>query len=163
MYKIILYDTSNFEDFPIGGQLTSIRNFLKYISNYKGDICSKILLIGITNKSEEVGKIKKIKIDDNEFDFYPVLYREKNLYNVKKSLRVEYVKGLLKYLKNIKMDKNTINYIHTPEAIISLKITHIFSKYIIFSHGSYFNMTEGFRFYKNNIIINPTIQASDSK
>ena len=153
MYKIVLYDTSNFEDFPIGGQLTSIKNFLKYISNYQKEICKEILLIGITNKINEVGVIKKITIDDNSFDFLPVIYRNKDLNNVKSSLRIEYVKGLFKYFKKIKINKKTINYIHTPEAIIPLKLIYPFSQYIIFSHGSYFNMIKGFRFYQDKKII----------
>lgn len=153
MYSLILYDTSNFIDFPIGGQLTSIRNFLKYLIEFNEDFCKKILLVGITNDINEVGKIKKIAIYDFEFSFLPVIYRDNNLSNVKKSMRLEYVKGLFKYLKNIKFSNNTINYIHTPEAIIPLKFIHPFSKYIIFSHGSYFNMVNGFRFYNNNKII----------
>jgi len=153
MYSLILYDTSNFVDFPIGGQLTSIRNFLKYLANFQKKYCDKILLVGITNNKEEVGKFIKVIIDDIEFDFIPVIYREKDLSNVKKSLRVEYVKGLMKYSKLIKVTNNTINYIHTPEAIISLKFKHPFAKYIIFSHGSFFNMIDGFRFYKKNKVM----------
>lgn len=148
MYDLIIYDTSNFIDFPIGGQLTSIRNFLKYLANFQNEYCKKVLLIGITNEKEEVGKLSKVMIDDKYMDFLPVIYRDKDLSNVKNSLRMQYVKGLLKYLKRIKFNRKTLNYIHTPEAIIALKIKRPRSKYIVFSHGSYFNMIDGFRFYK---------------
>ena len=29
--RLIFYDTSNYIDFPVGGQLTSVRNFLRFL------------------------------------------------------------------------------------------------------------------------------------
>lgn len=150
MYQLILYDTSNFENFPIGGQLTSIRNFLKYISLEQKDFAKKILLVGITTEISNVGKIHKINIDDAEFDFLPVLYRDTELKNVQSSLRVAYLKALFKYRNFIPHNKKCIHYVHTPEAFIQVKICHPFAKTVVFSHGSFFNMVDGFRFYKNN-------------
>lgn len=150
MYKLVIYDTSNFADFPIGGQLTSIRNFLRYIAQEKKEIASEILLVGITSNCEEVGKLQKVLIENIEFDFFPVLYRSNNLTDIQKSLRVEYLKSLFKYKSYIPNDKKTIHYIHTPEAFIQIKITHPLAKTVVFSHGSFFNMLTGFRFYKDN-------------
>lgn len=149
MYKLVIYDTSNFEDFPIGGQLTSIRNFLRYIAQEQKDIASQIILVGITSNCEEVGKLQKVLIDNIEFNFFPVLYRSNNLTDVQKSLRVEYLKSLFKYRTYIPNNKQTIHYIHTPEAFIQIKLTHPSAKIVVFSHGSFFNMLTGFRFYKD--------------
>ena len=153
MYNFVIYDTSNYIDFPIGGQLTSISNFLNYIAEYQSDYCSKILLIGLTNKNTELGKKSVVKINEMQFDFLPVIYRDTNLENVKNSLRVEFLKGLFKYRRQIPNEKGVLHYIHTPEAFIQIKLCHPSAKTVIFSHGSFFNMAKGFRFFQNNKMI----------
>ena len=158
MYKLVLYDTSNFEDFPIGGQLTSIRNFLYYMAEKQSIECKKVLLVGITNDKNDVGIIKQINLFGVKFDFLPVLWRDKDLSKVKKSLRLQFVQGLFSNGKKILCDSNTLHYIHTPEAYIYIKFMHPFAKTAVFSHGSFFNMTKGFRFFSNNIIIKTTFK-----
>lgn len=153
MYDLVLYDTSNFVDFPIGGQLTSIRNFLKYVANYQTAFADCVLLVGITTQAEEVGRILSIEIDDVKFDFLPVLCRNSNLSNVQKSLRVEYLKALIRSSGRIVSHKGTIHYIHTPEAYIAVKLAHLSAKTAVFSHGSFFNMVEGFRFFQKNKLV----------
>ena len=153
MYNLILYDTSNFVDFPIGGQLTSIRNFLLYLTEKHSDECDKILLIGVTTDRSKVGKIQKVNIGKKYFNFLPILYRSLELNNIQSSMRVEYLKALFKFRKNIPYGKKVLHYLHTPEAFIQIKLCHPFAKTVIFSHGSFFNMIAGFRFYKNNKLI----------
>lgn len=153
MYDLILYDTSNYEDFPIGGQLTSIRNFLKYMAQEQKAVCSRVLLVGISTQKEQIGKIQKIHIDEVEFDFLPVLYRENDLHCVKKSLRLDFLKALIKKRKSIISGKKTVHYIHTPEAFIPVKLFHSSAKTVVFSHGNFLNMTAGFRFCQNNKLL----------
>lgn len=153
MYDLILYDTSNYVDFPIGGQLTSIRNFLRYISLEHKEVCGRILLVGITNESNLVGKIIPVIIENAKFDFLPVLWRDTNLNAVKKSLRLQFLKALFKNGRRISCGKKTIHYLHTPEAFIYCQVMHPFSSKAVFSHGSFFNMVKGFRFFQNNKII----------
>lgn len=153
MYNLLIYDTSNYVDFPIGGQLTSIRNFLAYVSQFQRDYCPKILLIGLTTGHSTLGEINKVDINGVELDFLPVVYRDNNLKEVKNSLRIEFLKGLFKYKRAIPYGSNIIHYIHTPEAFIQVKLCHPFAKTVIFSHGSFFNMVKGFRFYKNNKLV----------
>lgn len=153
MYELVIYDTSNYEDFPIGGQLTSIRNFLTYIAEYQTDCCSKILLVGLTTSVTNLGKKKIVDIGGKQFDFLPVVYRNTNLKEVKSSLRLEFLKGLFKYKNEIPHEKEILHYIHTPEAFIQVKLCHPFAKTAIFSHGSFFNMVRGFRFFQNNEIV----------
>lgn len=153
MYSLIIYDTSNFLDFPIGGQLTSIKNFLKYLSIEQPIFCERVLLVGITLNKDHVGKMQKILINNIEFDFLPVLYRNRDLKSVETSLRLEYLKALFRFKRIIPNSKKTVHYIHTPEAFIQIKLVHPTAKTVVFSHGSFFNMLEGFRFYKNNKII----------
>ena len=153
MYDLIIYDTSNYVDFPIGGQLTSVRNFLTYIAEFQKDYYKRILLVGVTTESNNLGKITYVEIKGKEFAFLPVVYRDRNLKEVKNSLRIEYLKGLFKYRSLISIQKNGLHYIHTPEAFIQIKICNPFAKTAIFSHGSFFNMVEGFRFFKKNKIV----------
>lgn len=154
MYSLVIYDTSNFIDFPIGGQLTSIRNFLAYVSQFQTEFCSKILLVGITTNYADLGKKSKVSINGIEFDVLPVVYRNTNLREVKKSLRLEFLKGLFMFRKIIPNNNTIIHYIHTPEAFIQIKICHPYAKTVLFSHGNIFSMTKTFRFYKNNKLIN---------
>ena len=150
MKNIVFYDTSNFIDFPIGGQLTSIGNFLRYVAEKHASECNNIFLVGVTTDKNQVGKIQNISIAQKSFKFLPVLYRNLKLNDIKKSMRIEYLKGLFKYRKYIPSGKNVLHFLHTPEAFIEVKICHPFAKTAIFSHGSFFNMVRGFRFYKNN-------------
>lgn len=153
MYSLIIYDTSNYVDFPIGGQLTSVSNFLNFITVSNAELVKNILLVGITTSKDSVGKLGKVHVNGFEFDFLPVIFRDTNLSEVHNSLRVEYLKGLFKYRKAIPQSKKTIHYIHTPEAYIQVKLCHWNAKTAIFSHGSFFNMLQGFRFYKNNRLV----------
>lgn len=153
MYDLILYDTSNFVDFPIGGQLTSIRNFLRYIAEFQTEIASQILLVGITSMEEEVGIRKKVEIDGVSIDFLPVLYRDTDLSNVQSSMRIAYLKALMRNAKKIPSHRKTVHYIHTPEAYIAIKTRHLFARTVVFSHGSFFNMVDGFRFFRKNKLV----------
>jgi len=153
MHDLILYDTSNFRDFPMGGQLTSIRNFLKYVAVCRPEAAKRILLVGITDDPAAVGKVGCVEVDQTSFAFLPVLCRERDLANVKKSLRLEYVKGLFRHRKQIPSGKGIVHYIHTPEAYLAVKPLHPAARTAIFSHGSFFNMVQGFRFFQKNRVI----------
>lgn len=151
--RLLIYDTSNFIDFPIGGQLTSISNFLRFICEEHPERTGDIVLVGVTQKSSELGKVKKLELHGSQISFLPVAVAEGNLGNTAKSLRLQYAKGLLKYKKILKITKKDCNYIHTPEAYGVVKFFSIGLQCIIFSHGSYFNMERGFRFFQKNALV----------
>lgn len=151
--RLIVYDTSNFIDFPIGGQLTSINNFLRYLCEEHPERTRDILLAGVTLEPSEIGKVKKLTLYGSRIDFLPVAVCERDLGNTAKSLRLQYVKGLLKYKKVLKITKRDCNYIHTPEAYGVVKLFCMRSRCVIFSHGSYFNMEKGFRFFRKNVLV----------
>ena len=153
MYDLILYDTSNFVDFPMGGQLTSIRSFLKYLAHDRKEFAKRVLLVGITCRAGEVGKISWVRMDGVDFAFLPVLFRDPNLAAVQTSLRLEYVKALLRERRKIPSGKGCLHYLHTPEAFIAVKMIHPLAKTAVFSHGSFFNMAQGFRFFRENKLI----------
>lgn len=148
--RLILYDTSNYIDFPIGGELTSISNFLRYLVKQKREVCDQVMLVGVTTDPKQLGKFKKVQIGDIFFSMLPVAIAEKDLSHTQKSLRAQYMKGILKYGKQLKIRKSDCNYIHTAEAYGAVKILNPMAICVIFSHGSYFNMERGFRFYRNN-------------
>lgn len=153
MSRLLIFDTSNFIDFPIGGQLTSIGNFLRYLCEEYPQRAEQIMLVGITLKPSEVGKVKKLHLYGRQIDYLPVTAMEKDLGKTTKSLRLEYVKGLLKSKKILKIKKWDCCYIHTPEAYGIVKLFCMQSQCVIFSHGSYFNMERGFRFFQKNLLI----------
>ena len=153
MSRLLIYDTSNFVDFPIGGQLTSIGNFLRFVCEEYPERTKDIMLVGVTLNPGEIGKVKKIKLYGRQIKFLPVAAAERDLGNTSKSLRLMYVKGLLKCRKILKITKWDCNYIHTPEAYGVVKLFRMQSQCVIFSHGSYFNMERGFRFFKKNVLV----------
>lgn len=153
MGRLFIYDTTNFIDFPIGGQLTSISNFLRFICEEYPQRTKEIVLVGVTLNPEEVGKVKNMELYGRSINFLPVTMAERDLGNTSKSLRLMYMKGLLKSRKQLNINKNDCNYVHTPEAYGVVKLFCMRAKCVIFSHGSYFNMERGFRFFQKNILI----------
>jgi len=151
--RLFIYDTSNFIDFPIGGQLTSIGNFLRFICEELPERTEDIVLVGVTLCQGEIGKIKKINLYGRQISFLPVTTAEKDLGNTASSLRLRYVKGLLKCRKLLKIAKRDCNYVHSPEAYGIVKLFCPVARCVIFSHGSYFNMERGFRFFRKNLLV----------
>jgi glycosyltransferase involved in cell wall biosynthesis len=151
--RLFIYDTSNFIDFPIGGQLTSIGNFLRFICEEHPERTEDIVLVGVTLCQGEIGKIKKINLYGRQISFLPVTTAEKDLGNTASSLRLRYVKGLLKCRKLLKIAKRDCNYVHSPEAYGIVKLFCPVARCVIFSHGSYFNMERGFRFFQKNLLV----------
>lgn len=113
--RLILYDTCNYRDYPVGGQVTSIKNFLRFLSQEYPEHTGEVLLVGVSCDASEVGKVKRISTGGGEYSFLAVTQASADLSKVKKSLRLEYVKGLWKYRKLIGLTREDCNYIHTPE------------------------------------------------
>ena len=95
--RLIIYDTSNFIDFPIGGQLTSVRNFLRYLAQEQPQMSQRTILVGVTTCLDKIGKMEEVVIENRTFSFFPVAYAETDLSHTQKSLRLQYAKGILKY------------------------------------------------------------------
>ncbi len=153
MSRLFIYDNSNFIDFPIGGQGTSIGNFLRYVCEVHPERTDAITLVGVTVHPEEVGKKKKLCLYGRQIDFLPVAAAERDLGNTTRSLRMMYAKGLLKYGKRLGITKRDCNYFHAPEAYGVIKLLCPKASFVIFSHGSYFNMERGFRFFQKNLLV----------
>lgn len=148
--RLLLYDTSNFINLPIGGQLTSISNFLLFLREKHPNVLEKMILVGVSEYPEKIGNLQKVNIHGMDVDFLPVALVETDLSHTRKSLRIAYVKGLLKYGKRLHIKKTDCNYIHTPEAYGAIKVLNPFARCAVFSHGSFFNMEKGFRFFQKN-------------
>lgn len=158
-HRLIFYDTCNFRDYPIGGQLTSIRNFLLYLSeNRKADL-GKVLLVGASYREEEIGKIVEIQVGSGIFSFLAVARIETDLSNVKRSLRMSYAQGLWKYRKLLKLTKSDCNYIHTPEAFGVIRAIRPGAVCCVLSHGSYIGMWKKLRFFNRFPVIQKLFQA----
>lgn len=150
---MVIYDTSNYSDFPVGGQLTSVKNFLTYIAEYQAQYCSRILLVGVTTDEHILGQYSFVNIADKMFAFLPVVYRNANLREIKSSLRIEYIKGIYRYRNMIPKHKAVLHYIHTVEAFAPIKLLNPLAKTIVFSHGTFFDITKSFRFYQGNKVV----------
>lgn len=149
--SLVIYDTSNFSDFPIGGQLTSVRNFLRYVAEERTDLVPLVILVGVTLDESEVGRFSVVRIGGADFSFFPVALAENDQNNTKGSLRLRYAKGLMKYLRKVGFPRKSIHYIHTPEAYGPVRLITCGKRYV-FSHGSFLGMKDNLRFYKGGMI-----------
>lgn len=146
MNKIAILDTTNFVDFPIGGQLSSIKNFLKYCYERDHNL-DKFILIGITtDKNHKIGCLNTICIDGHNITFIPVAYIGFDENSVKQSLRKLFFKGLIKYIKDIKKIGICKYYIHSIEAFLPVYIWENSKKRVLFSHGNLFSILDFLRF-----------------
>lgn len=157
--RLIIYDTSNFIDFPIGGQLTSVSNFLKFLSEEHAEQMERIVLVGVTSVESMLGEMTQISIHGFNVCFMPVAVTETNLGHTAHSLRLSYAKGILKYGKKLGITPQDCNYIQTPEAAGPIRFLCHKAQIAVFSHGSYANMERGFRFFKKNILIKKAFLA----
>ena len=159
MNRLILYDTCNFRDYPVGGQVTSIKNFLRFLAEAYPERCEDVLLAGVSCDPAEVGRIQKIETAGGCFSFLAVVRAEVDLGNVKKSLRLAYMKGLWKYRHLIAPGKEDVNYIHTPEAFAAVRLMRPGAVCYVFSHGTYLNMYKRVRFFKKAPLIRQLFQG----
>ena len=146
--RLVLFDTSNFRNYPVGGQLTSIKGFLRYLGKDYSHKIDRILLVGVATDPQEIGRITQIDTEAGCIHFLAVAMAPENLNSVKKSLRVEYLKGLYKFRKIIALSAEDCVYLHTPEAYL---FTHIASRKapcFVFSHGTFLNMVDHVRFFR---------------
>lgn len=157
--RLIFYDTSNYIDYPVGGQLTSVRNFLRFLKERFPEHCKDVLLVGVTTDPEKVGKLSVIQFEETEYHFLAVTQATVNLGAVKKSLRLEYMKGIWKYRKLIHLQKDDCNYIHTPEAFGAVHMIRPGAVCYVFSHGTYRDMWQRVRFFQKMPLIRKAFQA----
>ena len=151
--RLILCDTSNFEDFPIGGQLTSIHNFLHYICEQHPERTERIILVGLTLRPEQVGRLMPFTMFGCRMWYLPVMLGEADLSHTKRSVRVQYVKGLLKYARQLSLNREDCVYINTPEAFGPLRLLAPRARFVAFTHQNYFDMVRSFRFYQNRRLV----------
>ena len=149
MSRLILFDTSNFTDFPIGGQLTSIHNVLRYIAEEHAERMQDIILVGLTLHPEQIGRMQRVDLFGHKVKFYPVMQGEKDLNNTTKSIRAQYVKGILKHIGRLAIRRSDVCYINTPEAYAPLFVRCPWAHFVAFSHQNYFEMRKTFRFYQD--------------
>ena len=151
--RLVIYDTTNFIDFPIGGQLTSVRNFLSYLCEMHADRIKDIILVGVTKELLQIGRFSQINVHGHQMRFLAVTSVEENLGHTVHSLRLKYAKGLIKYGRMLHLNRTDCNYFQTPEAVGPVWLIQPFGKYVVFSHGSFANMDRGFRFFQNRPVI----------
>lgn len=144
---LVLYDTTNYVDHPIGGQLTSVRNFLRFLAEEEPKTARDTLLVGVTKDPAAVGVESMVEIGGVAYRFLPVAHAETDLAHVQGSLRMRFAKGLLKHVPKIGLSKGDVNFIHTPEAFGPVRLLGR-GRCVVMSHGSFLNMKDNLRFYK---------------
>ncbi len=154
--RLIFFDTTNYTDFPIGGQLTSVRSLLRFLCETCPERCGEIVLCGVSKKQEEAGRLRELSLFGQNITFLPVTAAETDLAHTAKSLRAAFAKGILRYGRQLHITKEDCCYLQTPEAYGPVRLLCAGASIVIFSHGSYANMERGFRAER---ITCPTINA----
>ncbi|PKM93722.1 MAG: hypothetical protein CVU84_14160 [Firmicutes bacterium HGW-Firmicutes-1] len=153
MKKIAIVDTSDFNTYPVGGQLTSIQSFIKYIALERSHEI-ELILIGITRNENEVDQQLVRVIGGKKYQFIPIYCDKNDPQSPKVSLRKCFFKALMKHRKVIRGLKLDMVYIHTPEAFLPVKLANKKLEIVTFSHGNYYALFDKIRFskYKNVMI-----------
>ena len=152
MGRLVIFDTSNYENFPIGGQLTSVRGFLRFLCEVHPELSGRVQLVGVTTRQEEVGSGKEVVIFGISLPILYVCHAETDLAHTQHSLRAAFAKGILSHGKKLHLTRSDLLYIQTPEAAGPAKLLAPGAKFVVFSHGSYANMERGFRFYQKSAV-----------
>ncbi len=88
--RLIFFDTTNYTDFPIGGQLTSVRSLLRFLCETCPERCAEIVLCGVSKKQEEAGRLRELSLFGQNITFLPVTAAETDLAHTAKSLRAAF-------------------------------------------------------------------------
>ncbi|MDD6716683.1 MAG: glycosyltransferase family 4 protein [Firmicutes bacterium] len=158
--RLIFFDTTNYTDFPIGGQLTSVRSLLRFLCETCPERCGGIVLYGVSKKQEEVGRLRKLPLFGQNITFLPAAAAETDLAHTAKSLRAAFAKGILRYGRQLHITKEDCCYLQTPEAYGPVKLLCPGASIVIFSHGSYANMERGFRFFQDDSVKSRLIRGA---
>jgi glycosyltransferase involved in cell wall biosynthesis len=159
MRRIGFFDTTNYTNFPVGGILTSIQNFIMYLSENSENL-DHIILIGISNCANyQAGSIYEIYIYGKKVKFLPIANIEYDENHPHKSLRKLFVKTLMKNKDILKRLEVDVCLIHTPEAYLPLRLFLPNTKKVIFSHGNYFDLINFLRFGKSNWFVKKMIEG----
>lgn len=147
--KLAIVDVSNFEDYPIGGQLTSTKSILNYF--VQNDSIIEILLIGIGN---HMNQQKEIRINGQSIPFLNIYMDVNDPNHPKKSLRLHFMLGLFKKYFEIRKAKVDVFFIQNPESFLPLNILFPKAKIVVFSHGSFYNIFDHIRYkrFKTNFV-----------
>ncbi len=112
--KIIYIQSCNFENYPIGGQLTFAKNMLNAFGN-------DLILVGITTDDTPVGVWVKKEINGVLYDFLSVQRKKER---TKKSFipqRIVFYFKVRKYKKKILQKQSRIIFTRTPDVIFAAR------------------------------------------
>jgi len=110
-HPLTIIESCNFIDYPVGGQLSFAKQL---ISSFGGNV----ILIGLTNNKEELGKWTKKNLNGNEYNFFPYLYLPKDSKKPLIPVRFKNFLALRKYKHEIKKNgfKNVL--LQSPDTFL---------------------------------------------
>jgi len=130
--QILLIEGCNFNDFPVGGQLTFCRYLLKCFPEYK------FKLVGITtDKKDDIGQWQNKMIEGKYYRFFPLYYVEPRNIKPRIPARLKIFISILKY-KNKIMPQRNIPYrviTNAPETILAISLLRRKSYVLHIFHG----------------------------
>lgn len=130
--QIFIFHSTDFQRYPIGGTIGTIKNFLKY-TEYE------CMLVGLTNDSRiKVGEWQKIRVRGKIFEFLPVAYSKKE----KIPHKVIMLLGTIRFRNKIfaKCRHDTINAMFYVDRQCHTVLKHVKPRH--FKLHSFYKMTD---------------------
>lgn len=109
--NILYIEGCNFEDFPVGGQLTFAKQLLEVFGN-------KLFLVGIVTDEFPIGSWQKKNINDIEYNYFALFNASKTAKKPFLPRRLRVLLALLKHKKKIKQISADLVLTRSPEVII---------------------------------------------
>ncbi len=112
--KITYIQGCNFEDYPIGGQLTFAKNMLNAFGN-------DLILVGISTDDTPIGKWVKKEINGTLYDFLSVQRKNERTTKALIPQRIVFYYKIIKYKNKILQRHTGIIFTRTPDVILAIR------------------------------------------
>ncbi len=127
--RIAWFSDVDFSQFPFGGILSLLKDYLKFLPAELADLT---VLIGLTRTEEELGQHKVRLVGTKKFQFIPVAYIPDRFTG---SIRFSYNLGIIRHYFTIRALDPSILYAHTNEIGLLLKLLFPRRRVIVHFHG----------------------------
>lgn len=139
--RLGIVDSSNFLDFPIGGQLTSMRNLVAGLKSVPG---MEVCCIGLSASQSDSDQAGDTLPDGTPF--LSVTWLDSDAGSPSHSTRAAFLRGLLLHLRELRSLRCDMFLLNAPEGFPALRMACPRTPVFTFAHGAYGNIFSHIRF-----------------
>ena len=126
--RLLLVDATDFSTFPMGGQLTFLKEFIKFCTPE-----IEIYGLGLGRPGEKLGVFKKYRLQNKEINFMPIMNIKGN-HDHKIPLSLRYMFSAFFFLSEIKEIKPEFIYVHRTG--FDIPFWHLGIPIVLHIHGT---------------------------